>query len=207
MLRRNQTVLVLLVFLLLSQIGRAQVGIVENFNFNWKFYYGDLKNAEQPDFNDNTWSLVDLPHDFQIEQPWVTPNLWGEGTDKKNLSLSKNIKARGFKPMSSGWYRKSFIPVQNWKGQQVILDFGGILLVGDVWLNGKKIGKTDYGYSGFEIDISSDLKWDETNVLAVRANTGSYSASRWYTGGGIYRDVNILIKNSKLSFARHGIYS
>ncbi len=70
----------------------------------------------------------------------------------------------------------------------------------------QKIGKTDYGYSGFEIDITNALKWDETNEIAVRANTGKTDASRWYTGGGLFRDVNLLIKNARLSFARHGIY-
>lgn len=184
----------------------AQERIIENFNFGWKFQLGEIENGASTDLDDSMWRTIDVPHDFQLQQPWVTPDEWGEGTDKFDDNQKKRLMARGFKSMGSGWYRKAFTPDPAWKSSRVIIDFEGIILVGDVYLNGKRIGGTDYGYTGFEIDITNELKWDEANVLAVRANTGNYASSRWYTGGGLFRDVNILIKNKNLSFARHSVY-
>ncbi len=148
----------------------AQKNIRSNqlFNFDWKFMHDDVKNAQSIDFDDSNWRIIDLPHDFQFEQPWV----------------ESASRARGFKEMSTGWYRKSFMADSTWKEQKVLLDFEGIMLHGDVWLNGEKIGKTDYGYLGFESDVSNLLRYDSLNVVAVRATTGEKQGSRWYTGGG-----------------------
>lgn len=196
----------LLIINFLDGSAREKSRIVENFNFGWKFQLGEVENGERLDLDDSAWRTIDLPHDFQLEQPWITPDAWGEGTGKTDETLKKRLMSRGFKAMGSGWYRKNFTPNSEWKDQRVIIDFGGIMLVGDVWLNGKKIGGTDYGYSGFEIDITDKLNWNESNMLAVRANTGKLENSRWYTGGGLFRDVNLLIKDAHLSFSRHAIY-
>ncbi len=159
------------------------------FNFGWKFKAGDIQNAQSLVFEDNDWRKLDLPHDFQFEQPW-----------DKNGS-----KGRGFKAMGIGWYRKTFKADPNWKGKQVLLDFEGIVLHGQVWVNGKKIGGTEYGYLGFEADIADLIKYDADNVVAVRSSTGELPNSRWYTGGGIFRDVHLVVKD-KISIARHGIF-
>ncbi len=100
-----------------------------------------MENGEQTDVDDNSWRLVDLPHDFQVEQAWLTPDSWGEGTENEDETLKKRLMARGFKEMETGWYRKSFVSDTSWKGRRVIIDFEGIMLVGDVWLNGKKSEK------------------------------------------------------------------
>ena len=77
------------------------------------------------------------------------------------------------------------------------------MYLGDVYLNGKRIGGTDYGYVGFEIDITKALRYGEENTIAVYANTADSKNSRWYTGGGLFRDVNIVYTDSKLYFNRH----
>ncbi len=159
------------------------------FNFDWKFKLGEVQNAESPTFDDADWRQLDLPHDFQIEMPW---------NEKSNRS-------RGFKDMATGWYRKTFEADKTWQGRRVILDFEGIMLHGDAYLNGQKIGGTDYGYLGFEADITKLLKWNGKNVLAVHCSTGEARNSRWYTGGGLFRDVHLVLKDS-VSIARHGIY-
>ena len=157
------------------------------FNFDWKFKAGDIPSAEQPAFDDHDWRQLDLPHDFQIEQPWdKTAN-----------------RARGFKAPGTGWYRKTFQADARWAGRQVLLDFEGIMVSGDVWVNGRKIGGTGYGYLGFEADITDILKYDAPNVVAVRAVAAGNS--RWYTGGGLFRDVHLVVKN-KISIARHGVF-
>lgn len=157
------------------------------FNFGWKFKSGEIPNAQELNFNDNDWRVLDLPHDFQFEQPWdQTAN-----------------KGRGFKTLGVGWYRKTFKADASWVGRQVFLDFEGIMLHGEVWLNGKKIGETNYGYLGFETNISNLIKYDDVNVVAVRSSTEG--GSRWYTGGGLFRDVHLVVKDP-ISIARHGVF-
>ena len=92
-----------------------------------------------------------------------------------------------------------FLPLRN------LLDFEGIMLIGDVWVNGQKVGGTDYGYIGFETDITKLLRYDADNVVAVSASTGKKGGSRWYTGGGLFRDVHLLVKDY-VSIARHGVF-
>lgn len=190
---KNQLFFVSLFFCLITLTASAQekkdIRLSELFNFGWKFHLGDLKDAEKIQFDDASWKALDLPHDFQINQPW-----------------DKNAKAsRGFKVMETGWYRKTFKANADWKGKKIFIDFEGIMLTGDVWLNGEKIGGTDYGYLGFESDITKKLRFDGENLLAVRASTGDDGDSRWYTGGGIFRDVHVFVKDS-VSVSRHGVF-
>ena len=163
------------------------------FNFGWKFQLvtNENKNTDfaSPALDDSSWRTLDLPHDFQFEQPW-TENGGG---------------ARGFKPMCEGWYRKSFPTDPSWKGKRVVLDFGGIIYWGDVYLNGTKIVSTDYGYVGLEADLTPFLRHDGENVVAVYASTGPKKGSRWYTGGGLFRDVYLQVQNPT-HIARHGVY-
>lgn len=189
-MRKNIIILFLLTCTLLS----AQERQVIDMNFDWEFSRDSL-------FTDS--KRIDVPHDFQIEQPWVTPPV-SENTTATNVNTP--IAARGFKAMGIGWYRKTFMADNSWRGRRVLLDFEGIMLVGDVFLNGKHVGKTDYGYVGFEIDISSNLRYDQENILVVKANTMREINSRWYTGGGLFRPVSIVITPKDLYFNRHPLY-
>lgn len=164
------------------------------FNFGWKFKLGNTENAQSMNFDDSNWRSIDLPHDFQFEMPWVE----GDKNDKNNMG-------RGFKEMGEGWYRKSFTLPASLKGKRVSLDFGGIIFYGDVYVNGKKVASTEYGYIGFEADFTKVANFGGNNVVAVYANTGKKNGSRWYTGGGIFRDVNLCVSN-ETRIARHGLY-
>ncbi len=159
------------------------------FNFDWKFQLGAQEGAQDPALDDSAWRTVDLPHDFQFEQPW------DEGAGG----------ARGFKPMCEGWYRKTFRADESWKDRRVSLDFGGLIFYGDVYINGRKVASTEYGYVGFEADITRALRYDTLNVVAVYASTGPSKGSRWYTGGGLFRDVYLEVHNPT-RIARHGVY-
>jgi beta-galactosidase len=178
---------------------KTSVREVVPMNFGWKFMYGDSLTADG-----EGWIDVNVPHDFQIAQPWVEPSP-DERPDNDNpmANIRSRLSSRGFKEMGSGWYRKSFTPDPSWEGKRVLLDFEGILLVGDVYLNGEHIGGTDYGYLGFESDISKKLKYGQPNVIEVKADTGKPENSRWYTGAGIYRDVNIIVTDPAHYFTRH----
>lgn len=177
-----------------------------NINFGWNFSLGSHPGAEAPSYDISGWEIVNLPHDYQISQPWVAPDASDRG-DKTNemANIASRLSSRAFKEMGEGWYRKTFTPDPSWKGKRVLLDFEGIMLVGDVYLNGERIGGTDYGYLGFEADISKKLKFGEPNVIAVKADTGKPENSRWYTGGGLYRDVNIKVGDSQQYFTRHSL--
>ena len=178
-----------------------------NFNFGWRFHAGDIAGAEQPQFDDNNWRTVDVPHDFQIEQPWVAPDA-GERPDNNDpgANVRSRLSSRGFKEMGIGWYRKNFVPYVSWKGKRVLIDFEGIMYVGDVYLNGRRIGGTDYGYVGFEIDLTQLLQYGKPNVIAVKADTREPQNSRWYTGGGLFRNVRLVVTDAKAYFMRHPLF-
>jgi beta-galactosidase len=189
---------------IVSSLQAADVRVRQLLNFGWRFHAGDIADGQLPQTSDAEWRTVDLPHDYQIEQPWVAPGA-DERPDESDpgANIRSRLSARGFKEMGIGWYRKTFAPDAAWRGRRVLLDFEGILYTGDVWLNGQFIGKTDYGYLGFDADVTKLLKWDEPNVLAVRADTRDVSNSRWYTGAGLYRDVHVVVTDPELYFNRH----
>ena len=175
-----------------------------NIDLGWKFHRGDLELSK---LASSQMETVNLPHDFQISQPWVEPDA-SERPDNSDAgaNVKSRLSPRGFKEMGIGWYRYTLTPDTAWKGKRILLDFQGIMLVGDVYLNGQRIGGTDYGYLGFDMDISDKLKFGQENVIAVKADTRQPNNSRWYTGGGLYRDVNIIVTNKDLYFPRHPLY-
>ncbi|MDO4171744.1 MAG: glycoside hydrolase family 2 TIM barrel-domain containing protein [Prevotellaceae bacterium] len=175
----------------------------------WLFKLGDVADATittQKALAEE-WREVNVPHDFQIEQPWVAPSA-DERADASDAgaNIKSRLSARGFKEMGGGWYVKTITPAAEKKGRRALLDFQGIMYYGDVYLNGERIGGTDYGYVGFEIDITNKLKYGQENTVAVYANTGQPKQSRWYTGGGLFRDVNLVYTDPSLYFMRHPLY-
>lgn len=176
-------------------------------NQGWQFHRGDVKNIAELKSTQSGDDVVNLPHDFLIGQDWVAPDA-SERPDNSDAgsNVRSRLSSRGFKEMGIGWYRYELTPKDEWKGKRIVLDFQGIMLVGDVYLNGKRIGGTDYGYLGFDIDLSKLLKWGQTNEIAVKADTQNPSNSRWFTGAGLYRDVNLIVTNKDLFFPRHPLF-
>lgn len=203
------TITTAIVSLLLPAAIQAQSARkVTNINRGWYFHPGDATPSITTEkAKADGWKLVNVPHDFQIEQPWVAPDA-SEKADNSDAgaNIKSRLSARGFKEMGCGWYVKTFTPASEDKGKRCLIDFQGIMYLGDVYLNGKRIGGTDYGYVGFEIDITKALRYGEENTIAVYANTADSKNSRWYTGGGLFRDVNIVYTDSKLYFNRHPLY-
>ena len=178
-----------------------------SINQGWQFHRGDVKNIAELKSTQSGDDVVNLPHDFLIGQDWVAPDA-SERPDNSDAgsNVRSRLSSRGFKEMGIGWYRYELTPRDEWKGKRIVLDFQGIMLVGDVYLNGKRIGGTDYGYLGFDIDLSKLLKWGQTNEIAVKADTQNPSNSRWFTGAGLYRDVNLIVTNKNLFFPRHPLF-
>lgn len=162
------------------------------WNDGWQFVMmPDQKEptAEVIKAADLQWHHVNIPHDFQFEQPWI----------------EDGNKGRGFKPMCAGMYRKTFQASDLWKGRKVFLDFDGVMYISDIWLNGKLIHQNEYGYTPFRVDLSKHLRYGEENTLVVWSSTCQENASRWYTGGGIYRNVYLSVQNPT-HIQRGGVY-
>lgn len=178
-----------------------------SINQGWQFHRGDVKNIAELKSTQSVDDVVNLPHDFLIGQDWVAPDA-SERPDNSDAgsNVRSRLSSRGFKEMGIGWYLYELTPKDEWKGKRIVLDFQGIMLVGDVYLNGQRIGGTDYGYLGFDIDLSKLLKWGQTNEIAVKADTQNPSNSRWFTGAGLYRDVNLIVTNKDLFFPRHPLF-
>ncbi|MBR6828244.1 MAG: DUF4982 domain-containing protein [Prevotella sp.] len=185
----------------------GQRRVVENLNDGWRFHAGNVASGERADLDDAGWRQVDVPHDFQIEQPWVAPDK-DEKADNSDAAanIKSRLSSRGFKEMGQGWYRRHLTPADSLKGRRLLLQFDGIMMTGDVYLNGQPIGGTDYGYVGFEIDVTDRLKLGQENVIAVMADTREPNNSRWYTGGGLIRDVRLVATSRDVYFERYPLY-
>ncbi len=188
-------------------IGLAAERDTININNGWQFHRGDVGSVENLKISKGSDDVVNLPHDFLIGQDWVAPDA-SERPDNSDAgsNVRSRLSPRGFKEMGIGWYRYELTPKEEWKGKRIMLDFQGIMLVGDVYLNGKRVGGTDYGYLGFDIDLSKLLKWGQVNEIAVKADTREPNNSRWFTGAGLYRDVNLIVTDSRLFFPRHPLF-
>ena len=141
-MKHKQTTIYIPAFLIaltMSLCLSAQSRKAINLNYGWDFSYDEQ-------FSDAR--KVDIPHDFQIEQAWIAPAA-DEKADNTDVAANQKsrLSARGFKEMGTGWYKRIInINEEQLKGRRVLLDFEGIVLVGDVFLNGERVGGTDYGY-------------------------------------------------------------
>ena len=167
---------------------------IVSLNDGWRFQWGAAKGDPRADgFDDSTWRTVGLPHDAQFERPWTQ-----EGSNA----------SRGFKPMGEMWYRRTFRLSDvrpEVDGKRLFLELGGLLFIGDVYLNGQMVASTEYGYLPVWADLTPSLRRDGDNVLAIWCSTGPVGGSRWYTGAGLFRDARFVIKPS-LAIARHGVF-
>lgn len=141
---------------------------------NWKFTQSDVKGAEVSDFDDAKWRTLNLPHDWSIEGEF------------KEDAITKG--PGGYLPTGIGWYRKHLKIASIGKDQQYWIEFDGVYMNSDVWINGQHLGKHPYGYTSFYYDLTPFIKKGE-NILAVRVDNSIQPNSRWYSGSGIYRHV------------------
>ncbi len=157
-----------------------------SFDSDWRFLRADAAGAEAPAFDDTAWRLLDLPHDWSIED---LPSTNGVPPSPFDPAQSASGASTGFVVGGTGWYRKHFTLPASDSGKYVSICFDGVYMNSDVWLNGQHLGNHPYGYTPFVYDLTPYLKpAGQENVLAVQVkNTGKNS--RWYSGSGIYRHV------------------
>jgi beta-galactosidase len=138
-------------------------------------------------FDDSGWRLLDLPHDWGVEGPF-RQNL-PAGTGKLEW-------------WGVAWYRKTFdLPAAD-AARRVVLELDGAMAYSTVWLNGQLIGGWPYGYSSYQLDLTPHIQPGKKNTLAIRLDNPPRS-SRWYPGGGIYRNVR-LVKTNPVHVAQWG---
>lgn len=154
------------------------------FNDNWKFKIDDNIDGSSLDIDDSLWRSLSLPHDWSIEKPY--DNIKGDG-------------ATAYLTGGIGWYRKVFSIDPSFDGR-IYIHFDGIYNNSTLWINGSYMGEHPYGYSPFFFDITDYLNRDESeNLIAIKVDRSRYVDSRWYSGSGIYRDVELIVTN-KLHF-------
>jgi beta-galactosidase len=156
------------------------------FDFGWQFNRGDVENGESIDLDDSSWRLLDLPHDWSIEDI--------PGTDSPLDSNSIGGIDAGYTVGGTGWYRKTFFVPGRLDGKRLHLQFDGIYMNADIWLNGQHLGNHPYGYTSFWYDITDNVQFGSENILAVEVKNEGRN-SRWYSGSGIYRHVWLKILN------------
>jgi beta-galactosidase len=150
------------------------------FDNNWRFHRGGAQSAEIPTFDDSNWRVVDLPHDWSIEDL--------PGTNSPFDSNAISQVSTGFTTGGTGWYRKTFTIPVNLKGKRIHIQFDGVYMNSDFWLNGEMMGTHPYGYTSFWFDITDKIRFGENNIIAVQVKNEGVN-SRWYSGSGIYRHV------------------
>lgn len=161
------------------------------FNEGWKFSLGDIETAREPNFNDSKWRVLDLPHDWSIEGSY---HRTANGTDWQS----------GFLPAGIGWYRKSFQYDEKFRKKKIQIQFDGVYLNSEVYINGVSLGKRPNGYIGFVYDLTPHLRKGK-NVISVKADHSKPLTGRWYTGSGIYRPVYLLL-SERTHINYSGIY-
>lgn len=166
------------------------------FDFDWRFHRGDVAGGEEVDFDDSQWRLLNLPHDWSIEDV--------PGTDSPLDSNAVGGIDIGYFVGGTGWYRKKFTIPSELNGKRFNINFEGVYMNADIWLNGEYLGNHPYGYTSFWYDISENLIFGEENLVAVKVSNEGKN-SRWYSGSGIYRHVWLTV-TEPLYIAPWGTY-
>ncbi len=150
---------------------------------------GDDVAYTQAGFDDHAWRLLNLPHDWGIEGPF------------KQEYPGETGKLPWW---GVGWYRKHFeVPAAD-QGRRLYLDVDGAMAYANVWLNGHYVGGWPFGYASWRVDLTPYVRFGGENVVAIRLDNPPES-SRWYPGGGIYRNV-WLVKTSPVHVGQWGTY-
>jgi beta-galactosidase len=178
MIRKCFALVLLAAFFIESVPARDVVSLDDH----WRFLKADASGAQQANFDDSAWRVVNVPHDWSIEGPFAETNMTGG--------------AGGFLPGDVVWYRKHFALRSEDYGKRVFVEFDGVMANSDVWINGFHLGHRPNGYVSFRYELpptSLNFGRGTENILCVSADTSAQPASRWYAGAGIYRHVRLIV--------------
>jgi len=163
-----------------------------SFDIGWRFIKDNPVGAEKPDFDDSRWRTLDLPHDWSIED---LPNQIKDSIIGPFSKASLSKMGTGYTVGGTAWYRKRFTIDKTNHGETAYLQFDGVYMNSDVWVNGKRLGNHPYGYTSFWYDITPYLNpAGKSNIVAVQVKNEGLNA-RWYSGSGIYRHTWLTLVN------------
>lgn len=161
----------------------------------WKFTREDNTHYSEKNYNDKSWSSVEVPHDWAIYGPF------GINNDKQKTAITQDGQKEamehagrtgGLPFIGVGWYRRSFTVTDfPSKEGRTYLMFDGAMSRAKVFVNGKEVIFWPYGYNTFYVDITDYVVKNEENTLAVRLENKE-EQSRWYPGAGLYRNVHLM---------------
>jgi beta-galactosidase len=173
---------------------------VVDFTEDWRFALANRTGIEVPPeyadavsagYDDSGWRLLDVPHDWSIE---LDPSP-GPGT----------TAGTGYFEGGLGFYRKTFTLPPSAAGKKVSIEFDGVYMNSEVYVNDRLVGTHPYGYTGFAFDLTPFVHTDGTaNVVAVKVQN-QVPSSRWYSGSGIYRKVRLVL-TGPVHVARFGTF-
>ncbi len=170
---------VLLLFTLSIAFAHAQ-RTVSNFNNNWQFILEDNASFSKENVDDTSWKTLNVPHDWSFEKGVRKGGDQGQGG--------------GYHDGGIGWYRKQFDVKKESLSNTTYINFDGVYMNSEVWVNGNYIAKRPYGYISFRYDISKHLK-EGKNSIAVRVDNSLEPSARWYHPCGIYAPVKLIEVN------------
>jgi beta-galactosidase len=147
----------------------------------------------QLDYDDSRWETINLPHDWAIKGPFY------EGENAEVGGGMGRLPSHGV-----AWYRKKVFISLHDSTKQIYLDIDGAMSYAMVWINGYLAGGWPYGYNSFRIDLTPYINFGKENIIAIRLDNPPKS-SRWYPGGGIYRNV-WLVKTNRVHVAQWGSF-
>jgi len=151
---------------------------------------GSSSGAASADYDDSSWKLVNLPHDWAVEQPF-----------DRNANLSQGYRQRGV-----GWYRRYFRldPADHGKHLEIQLD--GIATHSTIWVNGVLSARNWSGYNSIYIDMTPFARFgNELNVISVQVDANAMEGW-WYEGAGMYRHT-WLVKRNPVHIATDGVFA
>ncbi len=156
------------------------------------YYYFDKPDCyyAEREMHNEGWRFVTIPHDYILLQD--------------NDKAQNN--AHGYLKYENAWYRKEFsLDKEKYEGKRIFIQFDGVATHCEIYLNGSLMKRNFSAYNGFEIDITNNVYFDRHNIIAVYVNTEEFEGW-WYQGGGIYRDVRLVITDP-VYIARYGVYA
>jgi beta-galactosidase len=200
----------LLQTVLFAQLNKSLSREVLTLDKGWRFHLGDIAfpvitghsvtyqsakagkawGAAAPEYDDSSWRVLNLPHDWAVE-----------GVFDSTTNISQGYRNRGF-----GWYRRNFKLSPNDNGKHIELQFDGIATNAAIWVNGTLLHRNWCGYTSMYIDITPYAFYgDNLNTIAVRVDANAQEGW-WYEGAGLYRHT-WLVKRSPVHIITDGVYA
>jgi beta-galactosidase len=161
----------------------------------WTFTTNTVSGAQATNYNDSSWTTVNLPHTWDIP----------DGQSYPPSAYYSGI----------GWYRTHYTVGNSFAGLHFFLKFDGAFSDANVWINGNYLGEHQGGFAAFVFDVTPYVNVGADNVIAVELNN-AFNASLppleadFTFWGGLYRDVHLLVTDpvqiSPLDYGSPGVF-